>query len=99
MECAQHVVSYEKNQLPIGVLKTNKLGIKKKTRNKNNTILHLYRILGLQNALKGSIYIQRYPEGRSHLLNIACACAYMHSDANSCRSAPVEQTRSISSGR
>lgn len=38
------------------------MGVFKKTRNKSNTTLHLYRTLGPQNCLKASAYIQRYPE-------------------------------------
>lgn len=41
----------------------------KKTRNTNNTTLHLYSTLGLGNGLKASIYIQRYPETGSNYSN------------------------------
>lgn len=47
-------------ELPTGMLK------KEKTRNTNNTTLHLYSTLGLGNGLKVSICIQRYPETGSN---------------------------------
>ena len=63
-----------------------------KTRQENNTTLHLYRALGLQNGWKASVHVQRYAERGS-----AYSEHSAHSTANS-EAPPAERTPMTSGG-